>query len=1259
MKRLTMIVAMVLMAAMHGLAQKDGFYKITPDLLEEINESSKSSELFQTIIVLNEQFDVKKVTRQMQYLNKAQQRELIIGELQQISNNGQKEILNDLQQGQKAALVDNIRPFWILNAISCSMTKDMVFAIAERPDVKYIVKNAEIYIADGEEHEHVQYDRGENQWNITKVNANVVWAMGYTGSGVIVAVIDSGVNYNHTDIANNMWDGGTDYPNHGWDFVNNDNDPMDDKDHGTHCAGIVSSYGTNGKQCGIAKDAKIMALKTLNAGGQGNSDNTIFAIEFAVSHGADILSMSLGGNYGGYWPYRLALENVLHCGVIASVSAGNKGEELSNYPIPINIGSPGNCPSPWRHPDQTLEGGHSAVVAVGATTSQDEHSYFSSYGPSTWAEGAGIGFYNDYPLSTEDPTKIGLIKPDISAPGSGIWSLSHTSNTGYLSMDGTSMAAPCVAGVMALMLQANPTLTPVEIDSIIETTAVQIQGQTSKNNTVGAGRIDALAIINYMRNACDPPTDLTATKNGADVVLNWNAAENVTSYRIYRNGVMIAHAVSDNTYKDTNAPAGNNTYFIRSNGENYKASLPSNQVTVNITTNVLIDTPSHFAASEISTSSGTATLRWNAPAKRNEMLCYVDSGTDYRGLDAATFIAAQKFPSSMLQPYAGMQIEHLFFSLQNAEATCTINLYEGDEMLPGIELLEDNYTTTEAEQKVDYILSKPVVINPNKDLWLIITTTDKVLSNIEYTGEIGNTFLYKYKYISETDSCPHWLSTPGVAFAFQLGLSDKDYTYNVYRNNNAVSSSQSETTYTDSYINGMNEYRVTAITNGYESPVSNAIMIVNNSASLANLTVNSNDKLTILPNSTLTVTGTLSNGNADNLILENGAQLIHNSTGVKATVKKSIAPYTTEYHGWNFIASPTAENITPSEDNGLIANTYDLYYYDEQGHHWRNYRKNIFNLAFKQGYLYANNTQTTLEFAGTLTPSNASVSSNTLSYNSNIDFLKGFNLVGNPFACNATLGTTNCYVIDSEAHKVILAQEGRQIAPCEGVFVKASEASQTVSFSKVGASKGETISAALDLVVAQGCSTLDRARVRLGEGTPMEKFTLDGDNSTQLTLWQDGQEYAVVYANDKDELPLNFKAAQNGTYTLGIETNSLELEYLHLIDNMTGDNIDLLVTPSYTFDAKTTDYVSRFKLIFKEENKALTGSTTFAYINDGNIIITGANDNVTLQIVDVMGHIIASCGQTRCIPTTGIPAGVYVLRLIDGENVKVQKIVIE
>jgi hypothetical protein len=125
------------------------------------------------------------------------------------------------------------------------------------------------------------------------------------------------------------------------------------------------------------------------------------------------------------------------------------------------------------------------------------------------------------------------------------------------------------------------------------------------------------------------------------------------------------------------------------------------------------------------------------------------------------------------------------------------------------------------------------------------------------------------------------------------------------------------------------------------------------------------------------------------------------------------------------------------------------------------------------------------------------------------------------------------------------------------------------------------------------------------------------------------------------------------------------MRYLHMIDNMTGADVDLLQTPEYTFTAKTTDYESRFKLVFSANGNANGDDAPFAFVDaTGNIVIMAdamadAFD-ASLQVMDVMGRVVVSVGgHTRCVPTTGMAPGVYVLRFVNGNNVRTQKVVIE
>jgi hypothetical protein len=184
---------------------------------------------------------------------------------------------------------------------------------------------------------------------------------------------------------------------------------------------------------------------------------------------------------------------------------------------------------------------------------------------------------------------------------------------------------------------------------------------------------------------------------------------------------------------------------------------------------------------------------------------------------------------------------------------------------------------------------------------------------------------------------------------------------------------------------------------------------------------------------------------------------------------------------------------------------------------------------------------------------------------------------------------------------------------------------------------------------------LDRARIRFGEGEGLQKFQFN-PNHTKVYIPQDGSDYAVVYADGAGTIPVNFKAQDNGRYTLDFSTEDVGFNYLHLIDNMNGNDVDLLQTPYYAFDAKSTDFASRFTLVFATGND---NDDTFAFFNNGVWIIN--NDGVaTLQVVDALGRMLSSeniSGSTS--KAINVAPGVYMLRLINGDKAKVQKIVVK
>jgi subtilisin family serine protease len=252
-----------------------------------------------------------------------------------------------------------------------------------------------------------------NLWGLTKIGCTTAWDTS-TGAGIVVAVIDSGIESSHSDLQNQIWSNTGEIPSNstdddangyvddtwGWDFFNSDNDPTDDHNHGTHCSGTVAAEGNNSTGVvGIAFGAKLMALKGLDASGTGDGNALVNCMNYAVNNGADIMSNSWGGP--GYWStYATTINNAVAAGVVPVFAMGNDNQSGTLH-------SPSNCPQ---------------AIAVAASTQTDGRATFSNFG----------------------------IKVDVTAPGVAIDS-TITGNT-YGTMQGTSMATPLVAGSLAVLI---------------------------------------------------------------------------------------------------------------------------------------------------------------------------------------------------------------------------------------------------------------------------------------------------------------------------------------------------------------------------------------------------------------------------------------------------------------------------------------------------------------------------------------------------------------------------------------------------------------------------------------------------------------------------------------------------------------------------------------------------------------------------------------------------------------------------------------
>lgn len=385
----------------------------------------------------------------------------------------------------------------------------------------------------------------------------------------------------------------------------------------------------------------------------------------------------------------------------------------------------------------------------------------------------------------------------------------------------------------------------------------------------------------------------------------------------------------------------------------------------------------------------------------------------------------------------------------------------------------------------------------------------------------------------------------------------------------------------------------------------------------------------------------------------NGAIFVDNIE-VKAvsSLNKTINGYGEGTGNYYLIASPVG-TVTPSTDNGFVTNAFDLYWFNEatdgEGNEWINYNPNTFDLETGKGYLYASRETTELTFTGTLVE--GTEYEVTLAKTDGTNW-SGWNLVGNPFGVAAYIADgRKFYTMNSDGDKLIVATS-KSIEAMEGIFVNAEEDEESMIFTTT---EPESNDKSLAINLSNGRNVIDRAIVSFNEGRMLPKFQFR-ENSTKVYIEKDNKDYAVVNADEMGEMPVNFKAESNGNYTISFNTENVEFGYLHLIDNMTGDDVDLLSTPSYSFDAKVTDYASRFKLVFAAGN---ANDDNFAFYNNGNIVINNEG-NAILNIVDVLGRTISSQNINGSENVTiNAKAGVYMIQLIQGNNVKTQKIVVE
>lgn len=409
--------------------------------------------------------------------------------------------------------IDSIQPVWIAGSVLITGRREIIEKKLSHARERSLLRALPIDNPVSISHAPLNVSSAV-AWGVQRIEAPAVWQSGIRGKAITVAVIDSGVNTAHPDLLGNIWtnqgetgvdsngqdrstngrdDDGNGYADdlHGWNFEEDSPDISDPKGHGSAAAGIIAGTGREGIPTGVAPEASVMVLRACcNLGGEVAETAIWRAMEYALRNGARVISMSVTMrpfSKPNWASWRRASEVLNAAGIVHVNSAGNRGAGNE----PFNIGAPASNPPAWFHPEQ-ISGTPSSMITVGATDRDDEPRAYSSFGPVSWEH---VASYLDFPY--EKGQKPGLIKPDLCAP-SEVPSLSPDSDGYVANFGGTSSATPHVAGVVALLLSARPTLSVAEITEALQMTAVP--SGTPFNNRCGAGRVNARAALNYLSN---------------------------------------------------------------------------------------------------------------------------------------------------------------------------------------------------------------------------------------------------------------------------------------------------------------------------------------------------------------------------------------------------------------------------------------------------------------------------------------------------------------------------------------------------------------------------------------------------------------------------------------------------------------------------------------------------------------------------------------------------------------------------------------
>ncbi|MBE6335489.1 MAG: T9SS type A sorting domain-containing protein [Lentimicrobiaceae bacterium] len=411
------------------------------------------------------------------------------------------------------------------------------------------------------------------------------------------------------------------------------------------------------------------------------------------------------------------------------------------------------------------------------------------------------------------------------------------------------------------------------------------------------------------------------------------------------------------------------------------------------------------------------------------------------------------------------------------------------------------------------------------------------------------------------------------------------------------------------------------------------------------------------------------------LDMDNGQLISGSRYGKDIKITKSITGFGSDNNtksGWYTISSPLNTNVAVTDVENLLDNTYDLYSYVEEYNYWLNYKQGEgFNeLEVGHGYLYANSDDTELTFTGIENTKDVNIGP--LTFTSTSGALAGIHLIGNPFthdiyksekqlaAINNTSLATGYYVLGN-AGEWTARTNTQAIKAGEGFLTKANAGIENLTIKKnnqaVTAKSSQDAMLKIDL---SGKDYQDVAYVTFSEAIGLDKINHRNENIPMVYIPIDGINYAIASVDSEiKEIPLCVEVKNMGEYTIGIKAQDCTLEDIILVDLLTGKETNML-TDTYSFIAKSNDNPNRF-MIRLDNSQGTSDNSHFIYISNEELIINDIEGQGFIQIYDILGRPVAeyNVSSSANIPTASFSDGVYVVRMIDENGIKVQKVIID